>query len=64
MFTVTFPVDTCTKVETPDGLIGEISCYQCVDGKENDDDYIVMVSGIKEPWCGEYLLSKLKIVKS
>lgn len=62
MFTVTFPVDTGTKVETPNGLIGEISCYQCVDDMGNNDDYIVMVTGIKEPWCGEYLLSELKIV--
>lgn len=60
MFTVTFPVDIGTKVEVPDGLIGEIVCYQCVDTEV--DDYIVMVSGRECPWCGEYLLSELKIV--
>lgn len=62
MFTVTFPVDIGTKVETPDGLIGEIACYQSVDNTEDGDDYIVVVSGMKCPWCGEYMLSELKIV--
>lgn len=63
MFTVNFPYDIGTKVKTPDGAIGSISCYQAVDGTEiDDDDYIVMVSGIKQTWCGEYLLSDLKIM--
>ena len=69
-FTITFPVDIGTFVITdtsvdlnnPNNLkgnLGSISCYQCVDDKE--DDFIVIVSGYKDSWCGEYLLSKLKI---
>lgn len=69
-FTITFPVDIGTYVITntdidlnnPENLkgnLGSIACYQCVDDKEND--FIVMVSGYKDSWCGEYLLSKLKI---
>lgn len=69
-FTITFPVDIGTFVITDTnvdlnnpknlkGNLGSIACYQCVDDKE--DDFIVMVSGYKDSWCGEYLLSKLKI---
>ena len=69
-FTITFPVDIGTFVITdtsvdlnnPNNLkgnLGSIACYQCVDNKE--DDFIVMVSGYKDSWCGEYLLSNLKI---
>lgn len=69
-FTITFPVDIGTYVITntdidlnnPENLkgnLGSIACYQCVDDKEND--FIVMVSGYKDSWCEEYLLSKLKI---
>lgn len=70
-FTLTFPVDTGTFVITESeevkedkdllGRLGSISCYQCVDEHSGDDDYIVMVSGYKDSWCGEYLLSELKI---
>lgn len=71
-FTVTFPISIGTFVivdhESVDltqskalhGRLGTISCYQCVDNKDNDD-HIVMVSGYKDSWCGEYLLSELKI---
>lgn len=41
------------------GRLGTIACYQCVDN--NGDDFIVMVSGYKDSWCGEYLLSKVMI---
>ena len=69
-FTKTFPMDIGTFVITdteinlnnPENLkgnLGSISCYQCVDDKE--DEYIVGVCGYKDSWCGEYLLSKLKI---
>nr|WP_297940402.1 hypothetical protein [uncultured Lachnoclostridium sp.] len=69
-FTKTFPMDIGTFVITdteinlnnPENLkgnLGSISCYQCVDDKE--DEYIVVVCGYKDSWCGEYLLSKLKI---
>lgn len=71
-FTVTFPVDTGTFVITNHkdvdlskpkallGRVGTIACYQCVDSKENDE-HIVIVSGYKDSWCGEYLLSELLI---
>lgn len=71
-FTVTFPVDTGTfvivdheDVDLSDpknlrGRFGSISCYQCV-AKDDDDDHIVMVSGYKDAWGGEYLLSKVLI---
>lgn len=63
MFTVTFPVNTGTFVKTKDGSIGTIACYQCVSEKDNDD-HIVMVSGYKKAWCGEYLLSELEILNT
>lgn len=71
-FSVTFPVDTGTFVivnhngidlTNPKNLIGRlgsIACYQCVD-KRNEGDHIVMVSGYKDAWAGEYLLSELLI---
>ena len=71
-FTINFPVDIGTfvivdyenidlnKSKSLIGRLGTISCYQCVDN--NDDDFIVMVSGYKDSWCGEYLLSELKFV--
>lgn len=67
-FTKTFPVDTGTFVivdyENIDltnpkellGKVGTIAAYQCVTKKENI--YLVMVSGYKDSWCGEYLLDK------
>lgn len=73
-FTKTFPYDTGTFVITyPDevdinipqtmiGILGTISCYQCVSDKE--DDLLVVVSGYKEPWCGEYLLDKIRLAKN
>lgn len=69
-FTITFPVDIGTYVIVDHGDIdlsdpknlhgrfGTLACYQCV---MNDDDYIVMVSGYKDAWCGEYPLSKVLI---
>ena len=38
--------------------LGSIACYQCVD---EDDELVVMVSGYKECWCGEFLLNEIKI---
>lgn len=70
-FTVTFPVDIGTfvivdykgidlsKPKLLLGRVGTISCYQCVDNKE--DDHLVMVSGYKDSWCGEYLLKDVLI---
>lgn len=39
--------------------LGTVVCYQCV--TEEDEEDVVMVSGYKESWCGEYLLSEVKI---
>ena len=73
-FTLTFPIDTGTFVivdhkgvdlsESKNllGRLGSISCYQCVDKRCGDPDYyIVMVSGYKDSWCGEYLTKDLLI---
>lgn len=78
MFTQTFPYDIGTFVRVSDnrrggpsssestvghddlGDIGTISCYQCVTDKE--DDYCVMISGYKQPWCGEYLLQDIRLL--
>ena len=69
-FTKTFPYDTGTFVlvdlDTYDGThprqlinrLGTITCYQCVD---EDDELMVMVSGYKNAWCGEYLLSEIRL---
>ena len=69
-FTVTFLIDIGTHVivdyegvdlsdpKNLHGRFGTIACYQCV---MNDDNYIVMVSGYKDAWCGEYLLSKVLV---
>lgn len=71
MFTVTFPVDIGTfvivnhkdvdlsKPKALLGRVGTIACYQSVDDK--NDDHLVMVSGYKDSWCGEYLLSECLI---
>lgn len=69
-FTKTFPYNTGTfvvvdkddvdisKPESLRGHLGTIACYQCVD---EDDDLIVMVSGYKDAWCGEYLLKDIRL---
>lgn len=68
-FTKTFPYNTGTFVlvdldtydeKDPKKLInrlGTIACYQCVD----EDGFIVMVSGYKNAWCGEYLLNEIRL---
>lgn len=70
-FTITFPIDIGTHVivnhegidlsdpKNLHGRFGTISCYQCVENY--DDDYIVMVSGYKDAWWGEYLLSNVLV---
>ena len=78
MFTQTFPYDIGTFVivnddergERPSSEsivgnddfrdIGTVACYQCVTDKE--DDYVVMVSGYKQAWCGEYLLQEIRLL--
>lgn len=69
-FTKTFPYNTGTFVlvdldtydkKDPKKLInrlGTIACYQCVD---EEDELMVMVSGYKNAWCGEYLLSEIRL---
>lgn len=71
-FTKTFPIDIgtfvivdyknidLTKPKALLGRLGTVSCYQCVDN-DNDNEFIVMVSGYKDAWCGEYLLSEVLI---
>ena len=55
MFTVTFPLDIGTEVELSDGSRGTVAAYGSVIG-EDDNDFTVWVSGMGEPWGGEYLL--------
>lgn len=69
-FTKTFPYNKGTfvvvnaesiDINNPDTLLGHlgtICCYQCV---TESDELIVMVSGYKDPWCGEYLLKKIRL---
>lgn len=70
-FSKTFPYNTGTFVvidhgkvdinrpETFYGRLGTISCYQYVD--EENDGFVVMVSGYKDSWCGEYLLDQIRL---
>lgn len=73
-FTKTFPINTgtfviveCEDIDLNDiqnllGRLGSISCYRCVSEDDKDDiDYTIMVSGYKDSWRGEYLLSEVKI---
>lgn len=69
-FTKTFPYNIGTFVVIKDdnvdwnkpksllGHLGSIACYQWVD---EDDDLMVMVSGYKDSWCGEYLLNEIRV---
>lgn len=69
-FTKTFPYDIGTfvlvELDTYEGKhprqlinrLGTIACYQCVD---EGDELIVMVSGYKNAWCGEYLLNEIRL---
>lgn len=68
-FTKTFPYNTGTfvvvdkdEVNSPDpnlllGRLGAIACYNCV---REHDDLVVVVSGYKDAWCGEYLASNIR----
>ena len=72
-FTITFPYNTGTIVvinkegidySKPKALLGNlgtIACYNCVDERDGDDDFLVVVSGYKDAWCGEYLLSDIRL---
>lgn len=69
-FTKTFPYNTGTFVIVNEdgvdiskpkallGRLGSIVCYQCVD---EDEELMVMVSGYKDAWCGEYLLKDIRL---
>lgn len=56
MFTVTLPYDIGALVKIPDSLCGTIEGYCVFD----PDKITVVVSGYKEAWCGEYLLSEIE----
>ena len=73
-FTVSFPINTGVfvvinpeeadykKPETLKGCLGSIACYNCVDeDQNNDDEFLVVVSGYKDAWCGEFLLSEIRV---
>ena len=73
-FTRTFPYNTGTFVivdedenkvdinnpETLIGRLGSIACYNCVNENDNDS-FLVVVSGYKSAWCGEYLLEETRL---
>lgn len=65
-FTKTFPYDTGTLVKVrdrynpdSDTLYGSVACYNCI--RSNTDDFTIVVSGLKEPWCGEYYHEDVKL---
>lgn len=76
MFTVEFPYDIGTFVQVNNSMrgespkpkecwddlgdIGTISCYNCVTNSDEDDKFVVVVSGYKQSWCGEYLLQEIR----
>lgn len=78
IFTVEFPYDIGTFVQVNDdmrgqpphpkecwddlGDIGTIACYNCVDASRNDDKFVIVVSGYKQAWCGEYLLQEIRLL--
>lgn len=69
-FTKTFPYNIGTFVlvdlDTYDdkdlkkliNRLGTIVCYQCV---TEENEFIVMVSGYKNAWCRECLLSEIRL---
>lgn len=78
LFTVEFPYDIGTFVQVNNSMrgespkskecwddlrdIGTIACYNCVDNSQTDDKFVVVVSGYKQPWCGEYLLRDIRLL--
>lgn len=78
MFTVEFPYDIGTFVQVNNSMgeespkpkecwddlgdIGTIACYNCVDNSQIDDKFLVVVSGYKQAWCGEYLLREIRLL--
>ena len=71
MFRVEFPYDIGTFVkiksnfrETNNEDIGTIACYNCVDDEpdSNGDQFVVVVSGYKDAWCGEYLVREIELL--
>ena len=45
-----------SKPETLRGRVGTIACYQSITKENDDNSFIVMVSGYKDAWCQETLL--------
>ena len=78
MFTVEFPYDIGTFVQVNNSMrgespkpkecwddlgdIGTISCYNCVTNSDKDDKFVVVVSGYKQAWCGEFLLREIRLL--
>ena len=63
MFTVEFPYDigTFVTIKKNKKLLGTIVCYNCVDGSLTDEPFLVVVSGYKDSWCGEYILHEIEV---
>ena len=69
IFTVHFPYDIGTFVRVKEEgseyeEIGTIACYNCVDSKKDSDgnQFLIVVSGYKEAWSGEYLLEEIELL--
>ena len=78
IFTVEFPYDIGTFVQVNDGMrgqpphlkecwddlgdIGTIACYNCVNDSKNDYKFVIVVSGYKQSWFGEYLLREIRVL--
>lgn len=72
-FSIKFPYNTGTFVLTDKenvdpnnpqsllGRLGTIACYNCVDERDGDDNFLVVVSGFKDSWGGEYLISDIRL---
>ena len=63
MFTVEFPYDigTFVTIKKNKKILGTIVCYNCVDGSLTDEPFLVVVSGYKDSWCGEYFLNEIEV---
>lgn len=41
-----------------DSRVGTVSCYNCV----TPNEFCIVVSGYKQPWCGEFLESQIRVL--
>lgn len=69
-FIKTFPYDIGTFVlvdldtyddKDPKKLINRLGIIASYQGVTEEDRFIVMVSGYRNAWCGEYLLSEIRL---